>query len=148
MAKRVLSQMNKTISMIFAIVFILSCGIQVIPDSNAYVIVASQYGNSKKKHVRSFKCDESKGHAECAAFLYNEANKLIANGKNLLKSRRYKKAYTKFMKARDILREANIRTEYIKTNKLDEYQVIIHFKLQKSIRAKIKLCQKMLDVSK
>ena len=131
------------------ILLIGSCGPQFIKDPNAYVEVTSQYEDEPEKLVSSSVCSESSdgkvmSQAECAVSLYASSENFLNSGKDLIKKKLYVSAQSQLRRAISLLIEARMRLKRAKIENFDDYKILTHFKLEKKINERIKLCERLI----
>ena len=68
----------------------------------------------------------------------------IEEGKNLIDKKLYVSAKIEFMQAMTRLAEAEIRLNRAKTTNYQDYQIVTQFNLDKKIKGKIQLCERLI----
>ena len=128
---------------------LIACGPQYVRDPNTSVLVTSQYEDGPVKIILSENCNpqidcSKKSEAECAVALYHDSDKFIEEGKNLIDKKLYVSAKIEFMQAMTRLAEAEIRLNRAKTTNYQDYQIVTQFNLDKKIKGKIQLCERLI----
>ena len=140
---------TKFLSSIISILLIVSCGAQYVQDPNATVLVTSQYEDGPERVVSKSECKSQldctgKTEAECAIALYYDSEKFIKEGEVLISKELYASARIELMIALCRLVESEIRLNRAKTSNYQDYKIVMHFKLDKKVKEKIKFCERLI----
>ena len=126
---------------------LISCAPHYPHDPNSQVAVVVQYENEAPRLVIRDDCPpnplcKNKVGAECASALYNQALKLIAEGRELEDKKLYLTARVNYLQALGELYQAEIWLKEAKTTNYEDWKVAVLMGLESKIQERIKFCKR------
>jgi hypothetical protein len=136
--------------LIAGLFFYASCAAHHPQDPNANILVTYSYEDGPEQIVLRDDCKPqidcgNKSNIECTVALYNDAEKLIREGKKLAYKKLYLSAATEYLQASCRLTEARIRISNEKNKDSQDYIVVKNLGLETKIKEKIKMCEENIE---